>query len=78
MNRISVDPVILHSLYLLSDYPILAKFARHHTHAIKLDGRACQFIYAQSLPHFDLRLLSQHELAFIISLGFQPGKLKHS
>lgn len=65
----SNDPAVMHALYRLADYPVLASLARERTEATKLDGRACRYIYEAALPRIDWRSVSESERAFMRSLG---------
>lgn len=67
------DPDVLHALHWLADYPVLAALAQARTSAIKLDGRACRFIYSEALPRIDWQVVSAGELAFVRSLGIEAG-----
>lgn len=70
------DPAIMHGLYRLADYPVLAALAAPHTQAIRLDGRACQYLYAQALDTMDASWLPAQELAFMRMLGVEPPGLE--
>ena len=63
------DPAVWHALHRLTDYPVLAALAREGTEAIKLDGRACRYIYEAGLPRIDWQALSVSERVFMRSLG---------
>ncbi|MCL2658814.1 MAG: hypothetical protein FWD62_15670 [Betaproteobacteria bacterium] len=63
--------VIMHSLYRLAEYPVLAALAHKVTEATKLDGRACQYLYEAALPGIDWPSVSARELAFMRSLGIE-------
>lgn len=65
------DPAVWHALHRLTDYPVLAALAREGTEAIKLDGRACRYIYEAGLPRIDWQALSVSERAFMHSLGIE-------
>jgi hypothetical protein len=65
------DYVVMHSLYLLADYPVLAALVQERTSATKLDGRACRLIYSEALPRIDWQAMSARELAFLRSLGIE-------
>ncbi|MDD5470497.1 MAG: hypothetical protein PHP05_01095 [Sideroxydans sp.] len=65
------DPAVLHALYRLADYPVLAALAQERTTATKLDGRACRLIYSEALPRIDWQAVSASELAFLRSLGIE-------
>ena len=60
---------VMHALYHLADYPVLATLARERTTASKLDGRACLHLYKEALPRMDWQALSAQERAFMLSLG---------
>lgn len=64
-----IDPAVLHALYRLADYPVLAALARERTTAIKLDGRACRLIYSEALPRIDWAQVPDQEIAFMRALG---------
>lgn len=61
----------LHSLYVVADYPLLADFARSHTVATRLDGRAIAAIYEAHLASIDEQILSHGEMLLLQSLGVQ-------
>lgn len=65
------DPAVMHALYRLADHPVLASLTRDRTAAIKLDGRACRYIYEAALPRIDWQAVSASELAFMRSLGIE-------
>lgn len=67
----NVDPSLLNSLHRLADYPVLAALAREGTEAIKLDGRACRYIYEAALHRIDWQAVSASEKAFMRSLGIE-------
>ena len=60
---------VLHSLYRLADYPVLAALSRDRSQATRLDGRACRYIYEAERQQIDWRAVSAHELDFVRSLG---------
>lgn len=63
--------VVLHAIYQLADYPVLAAVARDRTMATRLDGRACQSIYESVSARIDWSTVSASELAFMQSLGIK-------
>ena len=63
--------VVLHAIYRLADYPVLAALARNRTTATRLDGRACQSIYEAVSTRIDWNAVSASELAFMHSLGIK-------
>ena len=65
------DPAVLHALYRLADYPVLAALAQERTTATKLDGRVCRLIYSEALPRIDWQAVSASELVFLRSLGIE-------
>lgn len=65
------DPAVMHALYRLADYPVLASLAQGGTKASKLDGRACRYIYEAALPRIDWQAVSASERAFMHSLGIE-------
>ena len=67
------DPAIMHALYRLADYQVLASLARERTTATKLDGRACRYIYESALARIDWQAVSASELALMRSLGIEMG-----
>lgn len=69
MTSTADDPASFHALHRLADYPVLAALARESTKAIKLDGRACRYIYESALPRIDWLAVSASERAFMCSLG---------
>lgn len=70
------DPAIMHALYRLADYPVLAALVTRHAQATRLDGRACRHLYAQALDTMDVSWLSAQELAFMRMLGVEPPGLE--
>lgn len=66
------DPAVWQALHRLTDYPVLAALAREGTEAIKLDGRACRYIYEAGLPRIGWQAVSVSERAFMRSLGIEP------
>ena len=66
------DPSAWHALYRLADYPVLAELAARGTQATRLDGRACQHLYAQALDTMDVSSLPAQELALMRALGLEP------
>lgn len=70
------EPSVMHALYRLADYPVLASLARGRTEATKLDGRACEHIYTDAAATMDVSFIPPHELAFMRSLGFEPPGLE--
>ena len=67
----ATDRDVWHALHRLADYPVLSALAREGTEAIKLDGRACRYIYEAALPRIDWQAVSASELAFMRSLGIE-------
>lgn len=65
------DAAVLHTIYQLADYPVLAALARDRTTATRLDGRACQSIYEAVSTRIDWNAVSASELAFMRSLGIE-------
>ena len=66
------DPAAMHAVYPLADYPVLAELARSSgTDAIKLDGRACRYIYEAALPRIDWQAVLPSERAFMLLLGIE-------
>jgi YgiT-type zinc finger domain-containing protein len=64
------DPALMHALYRLADYPVLAELARSSgTEAIKLDGRACLYLYQDGLGDIDWLTVSVAEKDFMRALG---------
>lgn len=70
------DPAIMHALYRLADYPVLAALAVPHTQATRLDGRTCRHLYAQALDTMDVSWLPAQEIAFMRALGLEPPGLE--
>ena len=70
----ATDPDVWHALHRLADYPVLSALAREGTEAIKLDGRACRYIYEAALPRIDWQAVSVGERAFMCSLGIEPAR----
>lgn len=65
------DPAVMHAVYRLADYPVLASLAQGRTKASKLDGRACRYVYEAALPRIDWHAVLASERAFIRSLGIE-------
>lgn len=68
---LDAEPANMHVLHRLSDYPVLATLARECTEAIKLDGRACRYVYEAALPRIDWKAVSANERAFMHLLGIK-------
>ncbi|MCQ9730195.1 hypothetical protein LM497_30095 [Pseudomonas aeruginosa] len=66
------DPAVMHALYRLADFPVLASLAQGRTEATKLDGRACCHLYTDAVATLDAAHLPAHELAFMRALGVEP------
>lgn len=64
------DTEVMHALYTLSDYPVLAALAAKRTQADKLDGRACQAIYNDALLSV-WQSVSEREREFMRRLGVE-------
>lgn len=60
---------MMHALYLLADYPVLARLASTVTLATRLDGRACLHLYQSALDSIDFIDVSHRELDFMRRLG---------
>lgn len=65
------DLAVMHALYRLADFPVLASLAQGRTEATKLDGRACRYIYESALARIDWQSVSASELALMRSLGIE-------
>ncbi len=63
------DAAVMHALYPLAEFPVLAALASAHTAATKLDGRACLHLYVSALGDIDWLALSSREREFMRSLG---------
>lgn len=63
------DPAVMHALYPLDDYPVLASLAQGRTEATKLDGRACLHLYTVALGEIDWLAVSPAEKDFMWRLG---------
>lgn len=59
---------MMHALYTLHDYPVLAALAAERTQASRLDGRACRAIYDAALPGV-WQNVSDHEREFMRQIG---------
>ncbi len=70
MNHHNID----NALHKLSVYPVLAVLAKKHTTASRLDGRACRFIYQNSMSTIDWTQVQEHERAFMHELGVEPDQ----
>ena len=55
-------------LYTLAEYPQLCGFAKKHTTAIRLDGRACAWIYGEHRTEIDWDALTPAEKALLALL----------
>lgn len=69
MNTIA-DAAVMHALYTLADYPMLAELAAKRTQASRLDGRTCRAIYDAALPGI-WQTVSDHERQFMQQLGVE-------
>lgn len=58
-----------HKLFNVADYPMLSGLAARWTSAIRLDGRACRYLYSTAQETIDPRLLSAHEIELTEKLG---------
>lgn len=56
-------------LFNVADYPVLSGLADKRTSAMRLDGRACRYLYSTALETIDPTLLSAHEIALMQRLG---------
>ena len=74
MSVPATDRDVWHALHRLADYPVLSALAREGTEAIKLDGRACRYIYEAALHRIDWQAVSVGERAFMCSLGIEPAR----
>lgn len=63
------DPAVMHALYHLADYPVLASLARTRTAATRLDGRACLHLYKDALCAIDWMVVSSTEKDLMRRLG---------
>ncbi len=61
---------VLHAVYTLADYPVLASIAAKRTQARKLDGRACLHLYKSALGEIDWMTITPQEKEFMQRLGF--------
>ncbi len=64
-----IDTAVMHALYSLAEFPVLASLASAHTTATKLDGRACLHLYKSALGDIDWLTLSSSEREFMRLLG---------
>lgn len=60
---------ILHAIYTLADYPVLAALAADRTQATRLDGRACLHLYMAGLGNIDWLTVSPPEKQLMRRLG---------
>ena len=67
------DTAIMHALYPLAEFPVLAALASPHTTATKLDGRACLHLYRSALGDIDWLTLSSSEREFMRLLGYSAS-----
>lgn len=65
-------PAILHAVYKLAEYPVLAALAAERTQAVRLDGRACRALYEDARQRIDWQAMSCEEREFARRLGVQP------
>lgn len=63
------DTAVMHALYPLAEFPVLAALASGHTAATKLDGRACLHLYVSALGDIDWLALTSREREFMRMLG---------
>lgn len=56
-----MNPADANRLYLLADFPQLCGFARQHSKATRLDGRACAWIYSVHRAEIDWDALTPAE-----------------
>lgn len=63
------DSAVLHAVYTLADYPVLASIAAKRTQARKLDGRACLHLYKSALGEIDWMSITPQEKEFMQRLG---------
>ena len=68
-THLATDAAVMHALYMLADYPVLAGLAAERTKANRLDGRTCRAIYEAALPCIDWQAVSVHEREFMRRLG---------
>ena len=68
----SDDPTIMHAVYVLADYPVLAALAAERTQATRLDGRACRAIYEDARQRIDWQAMPPYEREFAQRLGVGP------
>jgi hypothetical protein len=68
------EQTIDNALHKLSVYPVLAVLAKKHTTASRLDGRACRFIYQNSMSTIDWRQVQEQERVFMHRLGVELGQ----
>lgn len=64
------DSAVLHAVYTLADYPVLASIAAKRTQARKLDGWACLHLYKSALGEIDWMTITPQEKEFMQRLGF--------
>lgn len=69
--QLVTDAAVMHALYTLADYPVLAGLVAKRTQATRLDGRTCRVIYDAALPGIDWQAVSEHEREFMRDLGLQ-------
>ena len=60
---------VLHAVYTLADYPMLASIAATRTQAHTLDGRACLHLYKSALGDIDWTAVTPAETEFMQRLG---------
>lgn len=67
------DAAIMHALYTLKDFPVLAELAAKRTQVKRLDGRTCRAVYDAALHDIDWQAVPDHEREFMRQLGVQRG-----
>lgn len=67
-TQLVTDAAVMHDLYTLVNYPVLAALAAKRTQANQLDGRACRAIYDAARPGI-WQTVSDHERVFMRQLG---------
>lgn len=63
-----MHPADANRLYLLADFPQLQGFARQHSKATRLDGRACAWIYSEHRTEIDWDALTHEEKTLLVLL----------
>lgn len=66
-----MSPEDAHRLYELAEFPQICEFAHIHTAAVRLDGRACAWLYGIHRAEIDWDALvpAERELIRVLGVG---------